>query len=729
MAESCAYHPEAPACAVCGACGRDICAGCRTPTPGGLFCGACAPMAASTACFLCAAPESRVLHFRRVASLLVTSNREYALRVCRTCATRTGLGDLVVTAFLGWWGIPGLFLTPAAIAANLKTLDRYSALPRPFVFALAAGPLILLALFVGWWIRDLGHIELPEPPPDHQGPPGTPDRDLSRAASEGLHLMDTGKYEEALPFLAKVAASQPANSLAAYHHACALQALRRHPEAIVEFQRAVEHDPMQVDYRLGYASSAIAVERFSEAIAALDEILARLPHQESALFLRALVDYRDGRPAEAVARLQSVRVGGTAGASISFLLGVAASDLARYDVAIPAFEDSIAIDPKNAEAHHALQQAMCDAGRLAEARRRYQQWSDASPDSALLAACLGRLFTDGVRDRAAYERATTLGGRCYWGWYGLAWTRLAHGDPAGGIEAARQARSVIEDSPEALHLEVTALLALGRVEEARTLAETNALSRLDDPFSGRLRIEVHMKAGEWERAVAVLGELKTRLAARPASLRRLRSTEAEVALGAGKPAEAEAAWAAIADDPSSGPSMRGDAEFQRAALAWLAGDASAAAARWGMLADAPTTPPELKARAALWAGLALAGSGRDSFAQEAAGRRWAQAALDEDLPDVGNSVALPAKFLLSELTSEALDSAFAGRRAVVRNDIAFIRGWAAERIDDLPAAIAAYTQAAGEHNDPDFPAPLARAALKRLGVPSPIVPNPPTGEH
>lgn len=727
MPGTCAYHPEAPASAICGACRRDICAGCRTSTPQGLFCGACAPMAASTACFLCAAPESRILHFRRVASLIATFNREYALRVCRPCATRVGLADLTVTALFGWWGIPGILLTPGAIAADWRALDRWSTLPRPLLFAIVAGPLLLIALGAGWWLRDLGTAGqtgtidvIPPPPP--------PAENLSRVASEGLHLMDEGKFEEALPLLEKVARAQPANAAAAYHHACALQALRRHPEALAEFARAVEHDPMQVDFRLAYASSAIALERFAEAVTALDEVLARMPNQESALFLRALVDYRDSRPADTVARLQPVHAGGPAGAQIAFLLGVAASDLAKYDTALPAFEESLKLDATNMETHRAYQQALCDSGRLTEARRRYQEWSDAQPGSALYATCLGRLFQDGVRDRAAYEKATSLDGKFYWGWYGLAWTKLEHGDPAGAIEAARQARAVMEDAPEALQVETAALLALDRDDEARKATESWAATRVDDPFAARLRIEVYGAAGEWEKAAAVLTELKTRLAARSASLRHLRPTEAFVAMGSGKTAEAEAAWAAVADDPSSSPSMRAEAEFQRAALAWVAGDPSAAAARLGLLADSASAPPEARARAALWAGLALADGGRDASAQESAVRRWAQAAADADLPDLGDTIALSAKFLLNEVAADILDTTFADRRRIAQNDVAFIRGWRAERANDLPSAISAYTHAVGIHDDPDFPAPLARVALKRLGVPSPIKPIPPE-EH
>jgi len=60
------------------------------------------------------------VHHRVMSFLVVTSWKSTPQISCRSCGTKSQLGDAAVSLVLGWWGIPwGLVMTPVQIGRNV----------------------------------------------------------------------------------------------------------------------------------------------------------------------------------------------------------------------------------------------------------------------------------------------------------------------------------------------------------------------------------------------------------------------------------------------------------------------------------------------------------------------------------------------------------------------------------------------------------------------------------
>ena len=65
-------------------------------------------------------------------ALVLTSWRSPQQVSCRSCATKSQIGGIFYSLFLGWWGFPwGLILTPVQISRNILGLWGGPGLSRP----------------------------------------------------------------------------------------------------------------------------------------------------------------------------------------------------------------------------------------------------------------------------------------------------------------------------------------------------------------------------------------------------------------------------------------------------------------------------------------------------------------------------------------------------------------------------------------------------------------------
>jgi tetratricopeptide (TPR) repeat protein len=169
---------EPPGPVTCPTCGRQAVA--EPPKPRAA---PDAPVAFSGPVIVCAAcgrGGATEVVVARVVSLVLTHDRRWKVMLCPGCARRALLAQTFITTFFGWWGLRGLFLTPAALAINTLSLAKSSDLPGPFgVLAgllVSSMPFVLAAALLGW---------LPSPDASKPDEPAKKDP-LAELLAEGL---------------------------------------------------------------------------------------------------------------------------------------------------------------------------------------------------------------------------------------------------------------------------------------------------------------------------------------------------------------------------------------------------------------------------------------------------------------------------------------------------------------------------------------------------------------
>ncbi len=79
-----------------------------------------------------AGPVEVFTAYRIWSALLMTSWRNEPHVCCRSCGTRHQLRSLLISVFLGWWGIPwGVILTPVQIVRNILGLLQRPDMNQP----------------------------------------------------------------------------------------------------------------------------------------------------------------------------------------------------------------------------------------------------------------------------------------------------------------------------------------------------------------------------------------------------------------------------------------------------------------------------------------------------------------------------------------------------------------------------------------------------------------------
>lgn len=192
-------------------------------------------------CVRCGATPTRTNEYMRVMSfVLLTRYSTYQARLCRGCATRVGLTELGKSALLGWWGIPWGLLTVAAIFKDLRSLFRWSRLPKAAV--LLSG-LLVLAVPVGvgaWYMR--GEMRTKEA--KQTGDWGS--AEVSKLVDQGHEQVNQGKPEAALGFYLKAHEQAPNSSIVNYSLATTYVSLGDFRQALRYGARAEELAPKRL---------------------------------------------------------------------------------------------------------------------------------------------------------------------------------------------------------------------------------------------------------------------------------------------------------------------------------------------------------------------------------------------------------------------------------------------------------------------------------------------------
>jgi tetratricopeptide (TPR) repeat protein len=269
-------------------------------------------------------------------------------------------------------------------------------------------------------------------------------------------------------------------------------------------------DVVPAAYRLGYAR--LAGGEYGEAIAELrraaaTDPLVTDPFSRTEPMVRAIEALRQGRPAEARARLE--RADGRGDSSEAHrVLGLIDWTESRYDQSVAALTAAIRTQPHDERSRLALSRVLHAAGRRSDAERALRETIEVLPDSALAHVWLGRASEDANRlaeARQEFEIAApgVFAGR---GTFLASIARLASGigDFQQAIEALGQAIAATPNDAELHKRRAHALLQEDRAGEA--FGELVA-ALLIDPLDGGAHLGVgrlHLNAGRYQDAVVAL---------------------------------------------------------------------------------------------------------------------------------------------------------------------------------------------------------------------------------
>ncbi len=159
----------------------------------------------------------------------------------------------------------------------------------------------------------------------------------------------------------------------------ALLNVRRDREALECFERARRLEPADVGAHIGTARSLLRLQRFDEAFATVDALLAERPDCAEALAVRALLMFVVGRPRDALPLAFRAETLDAKQALPRVVRGLVLLQEGRPSEALAEFDAALAREPHQAAAHVGQAQALEALERFAAALEASQAAARADP--------------------------------------------------------------------------------------------------------------------------------------------------------------------------------------------------------------------------------------------------------------------------------------------------------------------------------------------------------------
>jgi len=213
-------------------------------------------------------------------------------------------------------------------------------------------------------------------------------------------------------------ATNPRSWMARYNLGVALARDRRFPEAIAEYQQALELKPDMADIHLDLGTAFIRAGRVPEAIAQFEEAVRLKPDYADARLNLGTALNAAGRITEAIAQCEQALRLRQDYPEANYNLGVIFQVAGRLEEAIPQFRRALQVRPDFPEARRSLADALgkngvalAGAGRWPEAAVQLEEALRLDPDNAVSHYNLGLAFGKEGRlqeAQAEFERALRL---------------------------------------------------------------------------------------------------------------------------------------------------------------------------------------------------------------------------------------------------------------------------------------------------------------------------------
>ena len=304
-----------------------------------------------------------------------------------------------------------------------------------------------------------------------------------------------GRLADAEPIYRQVIADYP-DQPDAYHRLAILSCQTGNAEeAVTLIDRAIQINPNDWRYHCGRGEVLLAVNQYTDAIAAFEQALRLNGDAPEALFRLAVTLHTINQFDRAVAIYQRVLAINPNLAEVHNRLGSALQSAGRLSEAIAAYRQAVALQPVNVEALNNLGSALHEDGKFDEAIAACTAALTFRSDFVPAYNNLGNVLFDQKRfDEAAdaLHRAVTLDPEYAVGWFSLAKVLNQQGRFDDSVDAYRNAVKVRPDFAEAHTLLGGMLIDLGRPNEALECLRTAVALKPDDiKFHSRLIGTVH----------------------------------------------------------------------------------------------------------------------------------------------------------------------------------------------------------------------------------------------
>ncbi|MEU8122280.1 tetratricopeptide repeat protein [Spirillospora sp. NPDC049024] len=208
---------------------------------------------------------------------------------------------------------------------------------------------------------------------------GRPRPAAAQHHAQAVRLMESGRFQDALPELDEAVRLRPEYAEAHRLRGIALSGTGRHAEALAAFDQALQLNPSDALAHVERAGTFLRMERPAEAIAAYDQAIALRPGYAAPQINRAIILMDGGRDAEALAAVDRAIALLTSGsavgagrydlASAHSVKGAALVKLGRYAEALPVIDYAIDNGPDSWNDHYNKSYALERLGRIEESER------------------------------------------------------------------------------------------------------------------------------------------------------------------------------------------------------------------------------------------------------------------------------------------------------------------------------------------------------------------------
>jgi predicted O-linked N-acetylglucosamine transferase (SPINDLY family) len=294
--------------------------------------------------------------------------------------------------------------------------------------------------------------------------------------NHGTVLKDLKRHQEALADFDKALALQPDFVPALNNRGGSLKELKRFREALADYDKAVALQPGDPGLLLNRGLALSGLERFEDALASFDQALALAPDYAEALNNRGLALCALKCFTEALASYDKALSLNPRHAVVLNNRGLALADMARFEDALADYETALAVDPKNVELLNNRGLALSALNRFEAALTSYGQALAVNP-----------------------RHAGVLNNR------GLTLARVARFEAA--LASYDAALAVVPDYDDALYNRGQSLLHLKRLEEALASYEKALALNPSHPDALSGVAEVALRLCDWRRAANIAPDL------------------------------------------------------------------------------------------------------------------------------------------------------------------------------------------------------------------------------
>jgi tetratricopeptide (TPR) repeat protein len=182
-------------------------------------------------------------------------------------------------------------------------------------------------------------------------------------------------------------------------------------EAIVQYQKVLQINPVETDALNNLGSAFLQQGRPDEAAAYYQKALALQPDSAATLYNLGNALFRQGRTGEAMAQYQQALAIDPSSAEARYNLGNALLQQGKIDEAMAQYQQALVLKPDYAEAHNNLGNGFVQQGRMEEAIAQFQKALTIKPDYADAHNNLGSAFLQqGRLDEAVahYQKALAI---------------------------------------------------------------------------------------------------------------------------------------------------------------------------------------------------------------------------------------------------------------------------------------------------------------------------------